>query len=284
MSLNEALANAMLDLRDWTADGKHQQGYSYITSDAVLTRVGRALGENNIIIMPEITDEGVVEVEGATQRGGSRFDAVVRFQMHIFGEGETRTAAWVGRGSDFTAADKATYKAITSGHKYFLMKLLNIGVGNEDGEHDVVEAGNHPVRRQNTSKPQAPRQPTPPQPPAQARPVDEVTGWLRIKAGDGDNAPSDKQLKFARTSLLKAVSNDADAAGRVLYSVFGLASSKDLTAGQASAIIDWLGATAETAFMPLPSSAQEADSIATAFGNEAGLFPEDARPNNYPTD
>jgi hypothetical protein len=64
----------------------------------------------------------------------------VRFEF-VITDGETNlNATWFGRGTDYGAVDKAVYKAVTSGHKYFLMKLLNIGVGNEDSEHDEPQA------------------------------------------------------------------------------------------------------------------------------------------------
>jgi hypothetical protein len=73
------------------------------------------------------------------------------------------------------------YKAITSGHKYYLMKLLNIGEGNEDGEHDNVAvkaehprqaATGRPAQAQRTVTPQ--RQPTPQRPPELPAHLDEV--------------------------------------------------------------------------------------------------------------
>jgi hypothetical protein len=131
------LAKATLDLRDWETDKRHQQGYGYISADAVLTRAGRALGDHGVVVVPSVETQNVVEVANATKSGGIRFDATVVFNMTVCGEdGEAMVQRWVGMGTDFTSPEKALYKAITGWHKYFLMKLLNIGVGNEDGEHD----------------------------------------------------------------------------------------------------------------------------------------------------
>ena len=111
-----------------------QQNYKYISADKVLERGGDALAAAGVVIIPSITAEAMERVD--TGNGKSRFDSVVTFAMHVT-DGETDLQMpWVGRGSDYTVPDKALYKAITSGHKYFLMKLLNIGVGNEDGEHE----------------------------------------------------------------------------------------------------------------------------------------------------
>lgn len=114
------------------------QNYSYISADKILERAGDALAEVGIIILPAITEEAVEEVTYTDGYGKTktRYDARVHFEMLVSdGEGELK-APWAGRGSDFAVPDKAMYKAITSGHKYFIAKLLNIGVGNEDGEHE----------------------------------------------------------------------------------------------------------------------------------------------------
>ena len=148
LSLPSRLALAALELRGWQADKRNKDGnYDYISADAVLHRAGQALGSNGVVIVPAIADHGY-DV-GTTASGKPRYDAWVFFDMTMVCEGgEILTAKWVGRGTDYTSVDKATYKAITSGHKYFLMKLLCIGVGNEDSEHDESEAPSN-------SKPQA---------------------------------------------------------------------------------------------------------------------------------
>lgn len=116
-----------------------QQNYDYISADKMLERAGDALAEAGVVVFPSITSEETVQADYTDNYGKakSRFDCVVRFSM-IVGDGETQIELpWVGRGSDYAVPDKALYKAITSGHKYFLAKILNIGVGNEDGEHEA---------------------------------------------------------------------------------------------------------------------------------------------------
>lgn len=115
-----------------------QQNYNYISADKILERAGAALAEAGVVIIPAVVGDEIVRHEGTNQYGKAqiRYDAAVRFAMTI-SDGESQyEVPWCGRGSDYAVPDKALYKAITSGHKYFLMKLLNIGVGNEDGEHD----------------------------------------------------------------------------------------------------------------------------------------------------
>lgn len=118
------------------------QNYPYISADKMLQRAGDALAEEGIVIVPSIVNEATQETNYTDNYGKAktRYDAVVLFEMYVSdGEGELK-AQWVGRGSDFSVPDKALYKAITSGHKYYLAKLLNIGVGNEDSEHENVES------------------------------------------------------------------------------------------------------------------------------------------------
>ena len=114
------------------------QNYAYISADKILQRAGDALAAVGVVVMPSIVNESTHETNYTDGYGKAktRYDAIVTFEMYVSdGEGELK-AGWVGRGSDFAVPDKALYKAITSGHKYYLAKLLNIGVGNEDGEHE----------------------------------------------------------------------------------------------------------------------------------------------------
>lgn len=131
--------------------------YDYVSSDAILAFGGQALAEHGIAIVPMLTGLEVTPTAYTNNRGEARtrYDALASFIMRI-SDGETeQEAPWFGLGSDYTVPDKAAYKAITSGHKYFLAKLLNIGAGNEDGEHEPGEEGKY------ADKPIAGRQQTP---------------------------------------------------------------------------------------------------------------------------
>ena len=165
------------------ADSRNQeQRYDYISADKILSVCGQALAEQEVTVIPAIAAEVVEVVERGN--GKFRYDAAVTFHMIVADDEKEIMAMWVGRGSDYTVPDKALYKAITSGHKYFLMKLLNIGEGNEDGEHDV--AGEAPVQRQ-PQRPQQPQRQAPPVTPVTPNgnghkpqpetPADDVAGW-----------------------------------------------------------------------------------------------------------
>lgn len=115
-----------------------QQNYQYISADKILDRAGDALAKEGVVILPSIVHEETAQTDYTDNYGKAktRFDAVVHFAM-IVSDGESQfELPWRGRGNDYAVPDKAMYKAITSGHKYFIAKLLNIGVGNEDGEHE----------------------------------------------------------------------------------------------------------------------------------------------------
>ena len=117
-----------------------QQNYDYISADKVLDRVGSEMAKVSLVIIPALVAE---QIDAIPWKQGHRYDCRVDIDMMIAdGEGNTETVKWFGRGSDYSVPDKALYKAITSGHKYFLMKLFNIGVGNEDSEHDAPTKSN----------------------------------------------------------------------------------------------------------------------------------------------
>lgn len=121
-----------------SADKRNKEGgYDYISSDKMLSVVGQALADNCIVVFPSVVEHEMSM--GTTSSGKSRYDVRVKFEMVVSDGASTMTMPWFGVGADYGAPDKATYKAITSGHKYFLAKLFCIGVGNEDGEHESEE-------------------------------------------------------------------------------------------------------------------------------------------------
>lgn len=136
-----------------SADKRNKEGgYDYISSDKMLSVVGQALADNCIVVFPSVVEHEMST--GTTNSGKSRYDVRVKFEMVVSDGVSTMTMPWFGVGADYGAPDKATYKAITSGHKYFLAKLFCIGVGNEDGEHDAEQ----PQQQQTQKQPVAAKQ------------------------------------------------------------------------------------------------------------------------------
>jgi hypothetical protein len=134
-TLAARIAKASQQVGALATDKHNKQGeYDYISADKILDRAGGALADNGLALIPSIT--GLEAGTGQTRGGSTFYTATVKFEMHLTDGTSEAYYPWAGMGVDYTAADKAMYKAITSGHKYFIMKLLNVGVGNEDGEHE----------------------------------------------------------------------------------------------------------------------------------------------------
>lgn len=130
------ITDAMLAIGSLEADARNDyDGYDYISADKILERVGRVLGDNGLAIVPAVTD---ADVENVGEKKAIWL-ASVNMEMHLLQDDEVLLSVpWFGSGVDYRVPDKAIYKAMTSGHKYFLTKLLMIGVGNEDGEHEYA--------------------------------------------------------------------------------------------------------------------------------------------------
>ena len=136
-----------------------EQRYDYVSADKILSVCGQALFTQGVVVAPEIVEQTVNPVEYVNSRGatGKRYDCAASYVFHVSDGEQTQSYKWVGMGSDYSVPDKALYKAITTGHKYFLMKLLCIGAGNEDAEHEEepkeeVRPARQPVTRQATTE------------------------------------------------------------------------------------------------------------------------------------
>ena len=139
MSLTSKIAAASKRVGGRLATDKtnREQGYQYLSADAILSVGGQALAEEGVVIFPSVIDWAVNQF--TTEKGKTRYDARVNYVFTVAADEEARDFVWVGLGSDYVVPDKAYYKAVTSGHKYFVAKLLNVGAFNEDGEHEQAE-------------------------------------------------------------------------------------------------------------------------------------------------
>ena len=136
MSLTSKIAAASKRVGGRLATDKtnKEQGYQYLSADAILGAGGQALAEEGVVIFPSVIDWAVNQF--VTDKGKTRYDARVNYVFTVAADDEAKDFVWVGLGSDYVVPDKAYYKAVTSGHKYFVAKLLNVGAFNEDGEHE----------------------------------------------------------------------------------------------------------------------------------------------------
>ena len=132
-----AKASATVGGKLQTDKKNKQDNYDYISSDKILAVVGQAMADCGVVVFPAVVEHDLQL--GQSSGGKTRYDVRVKFDMTISDGVSTMTMPWFGVGADYAAPDKATYKAITSGHKYFLAKLFCIGVGNEDSEHESEE-------------------------------------------------------------------------------------------------------------------------------------------------
>jgi len=150
-SLTVKIAKAALDVGGkLSADKTNQeQRYDYLSADKILSVCGQALFNQGVVIMPELAGQDTQLFEYTDQYGKARrrYDTRVDFNFRVTDGEVTEDFLWFGMGSDYTVPDKALYKAITSGHKYFLMKLLCVGAGNEDGEHEGEEGEKKPGKK-----------------------------------------------------------------------------------------------------------------------------------------
>jgi len=140
MTLIERITQAGLDVGGKLKADKrnNEQKYDYVSADKILSICGQALFSAGVAVLPSVTGKEVnlFEYTDSYGKAKKRYDYDIVFIMTVT-DGETSLELpWAGAGSDYSVPDKALYKAITSGHKYFLMKLLCIGEGNEDGEHE----------------------------------------------------------------------------------------------------------------------------------------------------
>lgn len=165
-TLEERIARASIDVGSFLPDRNNDQGnYSYVSADQIARRGGDALAREGVVIFPAITHYDVEIRE--TPKGTSRF-CVAKVDLRMIvscgpEEGISRMSfAWASVGVDYTSPDKAIAKAITTGVKYFTMKLLQIGVGNEDGEHEITVEARDPEEPKPRQKPTTPEQPTTP--------------------------------------------------------------------------------------------------------------------------
>jgi hypothetical protein len=125
------IASVMSKVRilEKTGENKYDH-YTYVTADAIATRIGAALGEAKVALLPSIIAAETGEY--TTQKGGSNFRTVVHMQITLAcGEsGATWTSDWYGEAID--RSDKSISKAAVSAVKYFLLKTFLLAGGDEE--------------------------------------------------------------------------------------------------------------------------------------------------------
>ena len=88
-----------------------EQGYQYLSADAILGAGGQALAEEGVVVFPSVIDWAINQF--VTDKGKTRYDARVNYVFTVACDEEARDFVWVGLGSDYTVPDKAYYSVPT---------------------------------------------------------------------------------------------------------------------------------------------------------------------------
>lgn len=111
--------------------GKNQQqGYAFIEHARVVAEIRAAMVKHGVMIMPEIITRRIDRFDVVRGSGKAGVDVHVNIKsrytvINADDPMERFTCEWDG-GEALDSSDKATNKAGTASHKYFLMKLFNI--------------------------------------------------------------------------------------------------------------------------------------------------------------
>lgn len=139
--LDEALATARKSIGVVAKRGKNTaQRYDYARAEDVIREAREALADANLVLTDEVVDMTVTEITSSNNNAGRMVDVKLTYRLAVADaeHGEQapqrldteRYFDWLGTGHDYPG-DKAIYKAITGGHKYFLMHLLQIPIGDD---------------------------------------------------------------------------------------------------------------------------------------------------------
>lgn len=156
MNLAQKIAAAIIEVDGGgiPAGYNTDKGYPYFTAAQVQeVTLRKALARRGIVVIPQVTnhDLDLTTIAGANGMDRTRYDSRIAMVMTVTDGYETYTAQWAGAGSDWAAPDKGLYGAMTSGHKYWLLKLFGIAADDGDTEHVTGEEGAATETRRATS-------------------------------------------------------------------------------------------------------------------------------------
>lgn len=180
------------------------QKYNYVRAEDVIAEAQRVLAEVAVIVTPEILDVQLID-SGQTRGGTMGRIALVKLEFDVrcadiigaTDEGMVaRKIRWSGTGWD-APGDKALYKAITGGTKYFLAHLIGIPFGADPDDDEGAQPKGASKRK-------------PPAKPENAIPKDRVNAiGRRIGAANLTYADIDVALGAAGINGLRAASGKA---------------------------------------------------------------------------
>lgn len=140
------IAAVMTEVRKLKKDGNNQfDKYKYITGDSAFERLGGEMAAVGLVMIPSVVEVDTKEV--TSKSGGIMYFTTVQGQITLADceTGETWTSVWFGEGSD--RGDKSINKAMTAMMKYFLLRVFQIGSG-EDADADSSDLAKEPAQKQ----------------------------------------------------------------------------------------------------------------------------------------
>jgi hypothetical protein len=163
--------------------------------------------------------------------------------------------------------------------KYCLLKTFIISTGDPADDPDA-DSGTQAGKQQPASPPQTVKQSAPaaavePTRARQkmARPLSpqKLVAVIAEKIATMPTTPaSDSQRTTVVSVMDKICAGDDDMRHALLLKLCDAKSTKNLSAAQASALIDWSGANADNKWTPVPEAIQEARTVYDAFQAAAG--------------
>jgi hypothetical protein len=127
--------------------------FPYVRAEDILAEASRVLEKQNVVVIPSVEE---VELR-FLKSGGALAKVSMTFEVCDSRSEEALTKAWVGTGFDHPG-DKAAYKAITGGTKYFLASLLGIPFGT-DPEEDSPSSEAEQIRQEQDDAAEEPDEP-----------------------------------------------------------------------------------------------------------------------------
>jgi hypothetical protein len=146
-TLAARLAAAMRRMGGLKPDRFNQQDrFAYRSADLILSAANDALAAEGVVIVPLVDD--MAETTGQSAGGKSRYEVRIKMRFFVTDGASQIEVPWWSTGVDYTAPDRALAKAITLGHKYFVAKLLMVGVGNDEDDHEAASSSAVPPQQQ----------------------------------------------------------------------------------------------------------------------------------------
>lgn len=152
-SLSARIAAISNEIGAIAKDGRNsQQGYAFIEYAQVAARARELQAKHGVAIVPTVESYECTEVRNKFGSIGYHYLLDMSFTVINTDDPEDKmTVKWISEATDY--GDKGINKAITSGVKYFIMRLYNIS---EKGEREADQDTPPPAV---DPKPKAPNKP-----------------------------------------------------------------------------------------------------------------------------